>query len=68
MYFEPLTYEDVMNVIDYEKPEGVVVALGGQTAINLADKLDKAGIRIFGSSAKSIALAEDRQLFEDAME
>ena len=68
LYFEPLTYEDVMNVIDYEKPEGVVVALGGQTAINLADKLDKAGIRIFGSSAKSIALAEDRQLFEDAME
>ena len=68
LYFEPLTYEDVMNVIDYEKPEGVVVALGGQTAINLADKLDKAGIRIFGSSAKSIDLAEDRELFEKAME
>ncbi|MGM9968959.1 MAG: carbamoyl-phosphate synthase large subunit [Anaeroplasma sp.] len=68
LYFEPLTFEDVMNVIDYEKPEGVIVALGGQTAINLADKLDKYGIRIFGSSANSIALAEDRKLFEAAME
>ncbi len=67
LYFEPLTFEDVMNIIDFEKPEGVVVALGGQTAINLADKLDKAGIRIFGSSAKSIDLAEDRKLFENAM-
>ncbi|MCI5583876.1 MAG: carbamoyl-phosphate synthase large subunit, partial [Anaeroplasma sp.] len=68
LYFEPLTYEDVMNIIEFEKPDGVVVALGGQTAINLADKLDKAGIRIFGSSAKSIDLAEDRELFEKAME
>ncbi len=67
LYFEPLTFEDVMNIIDYEKPEGVIVALGGQTAINLADKLDKMGVPIFGSSAESIALAEDRQLFEDAM-
>jgi len=67
LYFEPLTFEDVMNVIDYEKPEGVVVALGGQTAINLASKLDKAGVKIFGSSAKSIDLAEDRELFEQAM-
>ncbi len=68
LYFEPLTFEDVMNVIDYEKPLGVIVALGGQTAINLAEPLDKAGVRIFGSSAKSIDLAEDRQLFEEAME
>ena len=68
LYFEPLTFEDVMNIIDYEKPEGVVVALGGQTAINLASRLDKAGVRIFGSSAKSIDLAEDRKLFEEAME
>ena len=67
LYFEPLTFEDVMNVIDYEKPEGVVVALGGQTAINLASKLDAAGVRIFGSSSKSIDLAEDRELFEQAM-
>ena len=57
-----------MNVIDYEKPEGVVVALGGQTAINLASRLDKAGVKIFGSSSKSIDLAEDRDLFEKAME
>lgn len=68
LYFEPLTFEDVMNIIDYEKPEGVIVALGGQTAINLAEKLDAQGIKIFGSSANSIALAEDRQLFEEAME
>ena len=57
-----------MNIIEFEKPEGVVVALGGQTAINLASKLDKAGIKIFGSSSKSIDLAEDRDLFEKAME
>ena len=68
LYFEPLTFEDVMNVIDFEKPEGVVVALGGQTAINLASKLDQAGVKIFGSSSQSIDLAEDRKLFEKAME
>ena len=68
LYFEPLTFEDVMNILDFEKPEGVIVALGGQTAINLASRLDKAGIKIFGSSAKSIDLAEDRKLFEEAME
>ncbi len=68
LYFEPLTFEDVMNIIDYEKPEGVVVALGGQTAINLASRLDKIGVRIFGSSAQSIDVAEDRKLFEEAME
>ena len=68
LYFEPLTFEDVMNVIDLENPLGVVVALGGQTAINLASRLDKAGIKIFGSSSKSIDLAEDRELFEKAME
>ena len=67
LYFEPLTFEDVMNVIDNEKPEGVVVALGGQTAINLAESLDKAGVKILGSAASSIALAEDRKLFEKAM-
>lgn len=67
LYFEPLTFEDVMNIIDFEQPEGVVVALGGQTAINLADKLDKAGVRIFGSSSHSIDLAEDREQFEQAM-
>lgn len=68
LYFEPLTFEDVMNIIDFEKPDGVIVALGGQTAINLASKLDKAGVKIFGSSALAIDTAEDRALFEEAME
>ncbi|MDR3185701.1 MAG: carbamoyl-phosphate synthase large subunit [Christensenellaceae bacterium] len=63
LYFEPLTFEDVMNILDYEKPKGVIVALGGQTAINLADDLDKAGVKILGSDSRSIALAEDRDLF-----
>ena len=67
LYFEPLTFEDVMNVIDHEKPEGVVVALGGQTAINLADKLAAKNIRIFGTQADAIDVAEDRKLFEEAM-
>ena len=67
LYFEPLTFEDVMNVIELEKPEGVIVALGGQTAINLAEDLDNAGVRILGSSSKSIALAEDRDLFAEAL-
>ena len=68
LYFEPLTYEDVMNIISLEKPSGVIVALGGQTAINLASSLAKAGVKIFGSSSESIDLAEDRKLFEKAME
>lgn len=68
LYFEPLTFEDVMNVIDFEHPDGVIVALGGQTAINLASKLDKVGIKIFGSNAEAIDKAEDRALFEAAME
>ena len=68
LYFEPLTPEDVMNIIDYEKPEGVIVSLGGQTAINLAEKLDNIGVKILGSSAKAIALAEDREQFENAMQ
>lgn len=56
-----------MNIIDYEKPIGVVVALGGQTAINLANSLEESGVKILGSSAKSIALAEDRDLFIEAL-
>ena len=67
LYFESLTFEDVMNVIDHEKPEGVVVALGGQTAINLADKLAAQKIKIFGTQADAIDVAEDRKLFEEAM-
>ncbi|MGM0879531.1 MAG: carbamoyl-phosphate synthase large subunit [Bacillota bacterium] len=64
LYFEPLFFEDVMNVIEQEKPLGVIVQFGGQTAINLADPLAKAGVRILGSSLESIDTAEDRKKFE----
>jgi carbamoyl-phosphate synthase large subunit len=64
LYFEPLFFEDVMNVIEQEKPIGVIVQFGGQTAINLAAPLTKAGVRILGSSLESIDEAEDRKKFE----
>ena len=64
LYFEPLTPEDVLNIIDIEKPDGIIVQFGGQTAINLAEPLDKAGIPIIGSSFESIDTAEDRDKFE----
>ncbi|MCX6345557.1 MAG: carbamoyl-phosphate synthase large subunit [Armatimonadetes bacterium] len=64
LYFEPLTLEDVMNVIEYEQPDGVILQFGGQTAINLAKPLNAMGIPIFGSDFKSIDLAEDRNQFE----
>jgi len=64
LYFEPLFFEDVMNVIEQEKPIGVIVQFGGQTAINLAGKLAAAGVRILGSSLESIDTAEDRKKFE----
>src|SRR5579872_5689433 len=67
LYFEPLTAEDVLNVLDREEPEGVIVQFGGQTAINLARPLHEAGIRILGSSFDSIDLAEDRDKFEHAL-
>ena len=68
LYFEPLTPEDVMNVINTEKPVGVVVAFGGGTAIKLANFLDKQGIPILGTSADAIDLAEDRERFEELCE
>lgn len=68
LYFEPLTIEDVMNVIDFEKPEGVIVSLGGQTPINLANDLANLGVKIIGSQVEAIDVAEDRDLFEKAME
>ena len=68
LYFEPLTPEDVMSVINTEKPIGVVVAFGGQTAIKLTKFLDSQGIRILGTSADSIDLAEDRERFEELCE
>ncbi len=68
LYFEPLTPEDVMNIIDVEKPIGVVVAFGGQTAIKLTQFLDKHGIPILGTSAEGIDLAEDRARFDKLLE
>jgi carbamoyl-phosphate synthase large subunit len=67
LYFEPLTPEDVLNIIEKEKPEGVVVQFGGQTAINLAAPLAKAGVKILGSSVESIDAAEDREKFEQLL-
>ncbi len=64
LYFEPLTSEDVLNILDRENAEGVIVQFGGQTAINLARPLTDAGVHIFGSSCESIDLAEDRDQFE----
>ncbi len=63
LYFEPLTFEDVMNIVEKEKPEGVIVQFGGQTPLNLADRLHAAGVPIIGTSPDSIDLAEDRKRF-----
>ena len=68
LYFEPLTIEDVMNVYDFEKPEGVIVTLGGQTPINLSSDLASLGVKIIGSQVDAIERAEDRDLFEKEME
>jgi len=67
LYFEPLTIEDVMNIIDWEKPEGVIAALGGQTAINLAEPLSKLGVKIIGTDVSAIEKAENRDAFEKIM-
>lgn len=68
LYFEPLTAEDVLNIIDKEQPEGVIVQFGGQTAINLAESLAKAGVRVFGTSVDDIDRAEDRERFDELLE
>ena len=67
LYFEPLTVENVMNVIRMEKPDGVIVTLGGQTAINLAKPLEKMGVKVVGTGIEAIDRAEDRKLFEAIM-
>ncbi|WP_299448558.1 carbamoyl-phosphate synthase large subunit [uncultured Phascolarctobacterium sp.] len=67
LYFEPLTVEDVLNIIDKEQPEGIIVQFGGQTAINLAGPLSKAGVKVLGSSVDSIDRAEDRERFEQLL-
>ena len=68
LYFEPLTDEDVMRIIEVEKPVGVVVAFGGQTAIKLTQHLDRSGIPILGTSAEGIDIAEDRERFDALLE
>ena len=67
LYFEPLTVENVMNIIRMEKPDGVIVTLGGQTAINLAKPLEKMGVKVVGTGIEAIDNAEDRKLFEAIM-
>ena len=64
LYFEPLTPEDVMNIVEIEKPEGVIASLGGQTAINLAEPLMKRGVKIIGTDCDAIERAENRDVFE----
>ncbi|MED7689323.1 carbamoyl-phosphate synthase large subunit, partial [Enterococcus faecalis] len=68
LYFEPLTLEDVMNVIDLENPIGVIVQFGGQTAINLAEPLTKQGVKILGTTIEDLDRAENRDLFEQALQ
>ena len=68
LYFEPLTTEDVMNVIDFEKPDGVIASLGGQTAINLAEPLARRGVKIIGTDCEAIDRAENRDTFEKILE
>ncbi len=67
LYFEPLTVEDVMNIIELEKPEGVIATLGGQTAINLAEPLTKLGVKLIGTDVEAIEKAENRDSFEKVM-
>lgn len=68
LYFEPLTVEDVLAIYEKEKPLGVIVQFGGQTPLNIANELEKAGVRILGTSQKTIDLAEDRDRFREMME
>ena len=68
LYFEPLTEEDVMNIIELEQPKGVVVQFGGQTAINLADKLAAHGVQILGTSLEDLDRSENRDKFEKALQ
>ncbi len=67
LYFEPLTTEDVMNIIEFEKPEGVIASLGGQTAINLAEPLMQRGVKIIGTDCAAIERAENRDSFEKVL-
>jgi carbamoyl-phosphate synthase large subunit len=68
LYFEPLTVEDVIAIYEKEKPEGVIVQFGGQTPLNIAAELERAGVKILGTSIEAINIAEDRDLFRKKME
>lgn len=68
LYFEPMTIEDILNIVECEKPEGVIIQLGGQTPLNLAIKLEKAGVRILGTSTDAVDRAENRERFKDMLE
>ncbi len=68
LYFEPLNREELLNILDHEKPDGVILQFGGQTPLKLAKDLEQAGVKIMGTSPKSIWLAEDRKLFNVLME
>ena len=68
LYFEPLTPEDVENIVEFEKPDGAVVQFGGQTAIKLTEALMKMGVKILGTSAEDVDAAEDRELFDEILE
>ncbi len=68
LYFEPLTFEDILNIIEREQPEGVIVQLGGQTPLNLSGRLARAGVRILGTSPEATSRAEDRELFRQLIE
>ncbi len=67
LYFEPVFWEHIYDIIEHEQPEGVIVQLGGQTALKLAEKLDRFGIKIFGTSFNALDLAEDRGRFSDTL-
>jgi carbamoyl-phosphate synthase large subunit len=68
LFFEPVTFEDVMNIIDRVKPKGIIVQFGGQTPLNLAQRLERAGAPIIGTPPESIARAEDRKLFREIVQ
>ena len=67
LYFEPLTMEEVMNIVDRENPDGVIVQFGGQTPLKLALPLERAGVKIIGTSPDNIDLAEDRERFAELL-
>ena len=68
LYFEPLCVEDVMNIIELEKPIGVIATLGGQTAINLANSLSELGVKLIGTDCTGIERAENRDVFEKLLD